>query len=93
MPKAATKVDDDERTQPVMVIKEKDIQLSVWPNQWGERGKKITYYTFSLSKVTKDLQGQSKYQRSFPMKDIDALRLVLEKLKGRKGELDSPIPQ
>jgi hypothetical protein len=71
-----------------MVIKEKDVVLSVWPNQWGERGKKITYYTFSLSKVTKDLHGQMKYQRSFPMKDIEALRLVLEKLGERKKELE-----
>jgi hypothetical protein len=73
-----------------MVIKEKDVQISVWPNQWGERGKKITYYTFSMSKVTKDLSGQVKYQKSFPMKDIDALRIVLDKLKARRSELDAP---
>jgi hypothetical protein len=79
--------EDEERSQPVMVIKEKDIQLSVWPNKWGEKGKKITYYTFSLSKVTKELHGGYKYQKSFPMKDIDALKMVLDKLKERKGEL------
>lgn len=93
MPKPAVKdTSDDERTQPVMVIKEKDVVLSVWPNSWGERGKKITYYTFSLSKVTKDLHGQSKYQRSFPMKDIDALKLVLDRLKERRAELETPAP-
>ena len=75
-----------------MVIKEKDIVLSVWPNQWGERGKKITFYTFSLSKVTKDMGGMTKYQKSFPMRDIERLKIVLDKLVSRKAELKEEMP-
>ncbi len=70
-----------------MVIKEKDIVLSVWPNQWGEKGKKITFYTFSLNKVSKDMSGQTKYQKSFPIRDVVRLKIVLDKLIERKAEL------
>ena len=90
MPKLP-KDEGEERTQPVMVIKEKDIVLSVWPNQWGEKGKKITYYTFSLNKVSKDMSGQTKYQKSFPIRDAARLKMVLDKLLERKGELGPEV--